>query len=94
MTTALDTASIDACWDEVSGIRARPQRKPPLPMAELARRHLEALDVAAATGAELAERMGPGDRYEVGDRAVVFVAARMRGDVVVGRSGIRVERRR
>ncbi|MGK3995017.1 hypothetical protein [Sorangium sp. So ce1024] len=97
---ALSLAEIDASWDadEPSGVRARPQARPagppPLQLAVVARRYLEALDAAARARAELADRMGPGDRIEVGDRVVVFVAARMRGDEVVGSSGVRVERRR
>ncbi|WP_437310097.1 hypothetical protein [Sorangium sp. So ce388] len=57
MRPAIDTSAVDAAWeaDEPSGVRARPQRKPPLPLAAVARRYLEAR-------LELEERMDSGQR--------------------------------
>ncbi len=90
---ALDLADIDRAWDEEpSGVRARPQRKPPLPVQALARRYLEAR-------LELEDRLDSGQRVTVeldGDVfEVVRVADRFDGEGKhVARGGLRVERRR
>ena len=92
MTTALSLAEIDASWDdESSGIRARPQRKPPLPLPVVARRYLEARR-------ELEDRLDSGQRLtvDVGGEFVDLVRVADRFDaegVFVARGGLRVERR-
>lgn len=95
---ALSLAEIDASWDteEPSGIRARPQRKPPLPVAEIARRLVRAEAVVADARAELAERMAPGERVEAEPGVwVEAVSARVNAaGEVVGSSGVRVTRRK
>lgn len=91
MASALDTSAVDAAWEELSGVRARPQRKPPLPLAVVARRYLEAR-------LELEDRLDSGQRLRVeldGDVfEVVRVADRFDADGrFVARGGLRVERR-
>lgn len=96
-STALSLADIDASWDaeEPSGIRARPQRKPPLPLHVVARRLVLAEAAAASARAELAERMLPGERVEAAPGVwVEAVAARVNAaGEVVGSSGVRVRRK-
>jgi hypothetical protein len=92
-STALDLATIDASWDdEPSGIRARPQRKPPLPLPVVARRYIEArleLENRLDSGQRLTVEID-GDVYEVVRVADRFDAA----GVFVARGGLRMERKR
>jgi hypothetical protein len=98
MLTALDLATIDASWDEEpSGVRARPQRKPPLPVQAMPTEAVAALYLL--TRFELEDRLDSGQRLRVELDGDVFEVVRVadRFDAegrFVAKGGLRVERKR